>query len=96
MWRFTVSVMVTTLAVTANGAMGQTSTGRATELPSCTGSNKTAVWTNCAGEEMITEGGRYVGAFRDGKRYGPGAEYKADGTKVRSGVWEDDVFVGGP
>jgi len=186
MWRFTVRVMVTTLAVTTNGAMGQTSTGPAIELPSCTGLNKTATWTNCAGEKVITDGGRYVGAFRDGKfhgqgtltssdgrkyvggfwrgelhghgtidfpdgtkyvgefwngkyskgtlthpdgskfvgefwdnkynrgsytfpdgskyvgdfrngkRYGPGAEYKADGAKVRSGIWEEDVFVGGP
>jgi len=37
-----------------------------------------------------------VGDFRNGKRYGPGAEYKADGAKVHSGIWEEDVFVGGP
>jgi len=182
MWRLMLIVMFTTLTVPTNSAMGQTSTG----MPSCAGSNNSATWTNCVGEEITTDGGTYVGEFEDGKfhgqgtlkrsdgkkyvggffrgemhghgtldfpdgskyvgdfwmgkyskgtltfpngskfvgefvvnkysrgtytfpdgskyvgdfrndkRYGPGAEYSADGTKVRSGFWENDVFLGGP
>jgi len=105
MWRLMLSVMATTLAVTTNGAMGQTSTGTAfvvlpellvtdtpplkdqSQLPSCTGSNKAATWTNCVGEEMTADGGRYVGAFRDGKFHGQGTLKTSDGKEYVGGFW---------
>lgn len=38
-------------------------------------------------------GGRFVGEFNDGKRHGNGIEYRADGSIMQSGIWENDVYT---
>lgn len=60
------------------------------QLPSCPGSTRTAAWTNCVGEEMIADGGRYVGAFRDGKFHGQGTLETSDGKKYVGEFWRGD------
>jgi hypothetical protein len=34
-------------------------------------------------------GTEFVGEFRDGKRSGTGTEYRADGSVLKSGIWQD-------
>lgn len=55
-------------------------------------------WDNkfSRGTYTFPDGSKYVGDFRNDKRYGPGTEFSADGSKVRSGIWEDDVFIKAP
>jgi len=38
-------------------------------------------------------GVKFVGEYRFDKRNGPGIEYRADGTVLRSGIWENDVLI---
>jgi len=40
------------------------------------------------------DGATYVGEFKEGKRHGPGEEYAANGSLLRKGNWEDNVYVG--
>ena len=56
-----------------------------TSLPECKGSNYEK-WTNCKGTETWENGRKYVGEFKDGKRYGQGTITHPDGSKY-SGHW---------
>ena len=47
------------------------------------------------GTSTLPDGRKYVGEFRDGKTNGQGTEYRADGSILQSGIWEDGVFVSG-
>jgi hypothetical protein len=47
------------------------------------------------GTSTMPDGRKYVGEFRDGKTNGEGTEYRADGSILRSGIWEDGVFIRG-
>lgn len=47
------------------------------------------------GTYTFPSGQKYVGEFSNGKGNGQGAEYRADGTILRSGVWTNGVFVSG-
>ena len=47
------------------------------------------------GTDTLPDGRKYVGEFKDGWRHGQGTEYRADGTILQTGIWENDVFVGG-
>lgn len=49
---------------------------------------------NGQGTVTYPDGARFVGQFMDDEAIGPGIEYRADGTVARSGVWENDFFVG--
>ena len=46
------------------------------------------------GTVTFADGGRYVGEVRNGKRHGQGTEFAANGTVLRSGMWENNLFVG--
>jgi hypothetical protein len=37
--------------------------------------------------------GKYVGQFLKGKRHGQGTEYRADGTLLRKGTWQNGDFA---
>jgi len=37
----------------------------------------------------LPNGTEYVGEFRNGGRNGPGTEYRADGTVLKSGIWQE-------
>lgn len=41
------------------------------------------------------DGSKYVGEWRDNKPNGQGTHYSADGTILQSGIWENNVIVGG-
>ena len=60
-----------------------------TSLPECKGSNYEK-WTNCKGTETWENGRKYVGEFKDGKRYGQGIMTHPDGSKY-TGQWEDSI-----
>lgn len=47
------------------------------------------------GSYTFADGSRYSGEYRGDKRNGQGTQFRADGSVVRSGIWEDDVFVKG-
>ena len=48
-----------------------------TSLSECKGSNYKK-WTNCEGTETWENGRKYVGEFKDGKRYGQGIITQSD------------------
>lgn len=52
--------------------------------------------SKCHGQGTYTwsNGEKHVGEFKDGKRHGQGIEYRANGTILQSGIWENDVYVG--
>jgi len=50
---------------------------------------------NGQGTLTFSSGAKYVGAFRDGKQTGQGIEYRADGSIIRSGIWENGSFISG-
>ena len=50
---------------------------------------------NGQGTYIYPNGGRYVGEFNDSRRNGQGIEYRIDGSILRSGTWENDLFVRG-
>ena len=60
-----------------------------TSLPECKGSNYEK-WTNCKGTETWENGRKYVGEFKDGKRYGQGIMTHPDGSKY-TGQWKDGL-----
>jgi hypothetical protein len=41
------------------------------------------------GTLALPNGTEFVGEFRDGKRSGTGTEYRADGSVLKSGIWQD-------
>ena len=47
------------------------------------------------GTRTYPSGEKYVGEWRDGKLHGQGIEYGADGSILRSGIWENGVFIRG-
>ena len=82
-----VAILMTLLAVASSSA--------AAGLPLCPESYNAATWTNCIGEVTSRDGNTYVGEWKDGKRNGQGTEYRADGTILRSGIWENGAFGSG-
>ena len=48
---------------------------------------------NGQGVNTLPGGEKYVGEFKDDKLNGQGTEYRADGSVLRSGVWENGVFI---
>jgi len=50
---------------------------------------------NGQGTMTNPDGEKYVGVFRNGVRNGLGIEYRADGSILQSGIWENNVFVSG-
>ncbi|NDD13776.1 MAG: hypothetical protein EB072_14290 [Betaproteobacteria bacterium] len=59
-------------------------------LPPCP---ETGVKHNCFGTFTQSNGGKYVGEYRDDKRSGQGIEYAANGSVIRSGTWEQGKLV---
>ncbi len=47
------------------------------------------------GTQMYPSGAKYVGEWRDGQANGQGIEYGVDGSVLRSGIWENGVFIRG-
>ncbi len=47
------------------------------------------------GTQTYPSGAKYVGEWRDGQANGQGIEYGADGSVLRSGIWENGVFIRG-
>jgi serine/threonine protein kinase len=45
------------------------------------------------GTFTFANGNKYVGAWKDGKYNGQGIEYRADGSFLRAGIWENGVLV---
>ena len=48
---------------------------------------------NGQGAFTFANGSKYVGEWRDGKYNGQGIEYRADGSFLRAGIWENGVLV---
>ena len=48
---------------------------------------------NGEGTLTLPDGRKYVGEFTDDTYYGQGIEYRADGSILRSGVWERNTFL---
>ncbi len=68
--------------------------GEAWSLPKCPGSYNQFTWTNCFGIYTRSDGDKYVGEFRDGKKHGRGTFTLADGSGY-SGKWKDSKFKNG-
>ena len=47
------------------------------------------------GTQTYPNGAKYIGEWRDGQPNGQGMEYGADGSVLRSGIWENGVFISG-
>ena len=67
------TILVLTVFVTAS-AIAQS------QLPSCAGKDARR-WTNCQGVHNFTNGDRYEGEWRDGKRSGQGVNLMANGNR---------------
>ncbi|MEK7877990.1 MAG: hypothetical protein AAB325_17585 [Pseudomonadota bacterium] len=50
---------------------------------------------NGQGTVTFPSGEKFAGDYRDGKANGQGTQFSADGSVLRSGIWENGVFVGG-
>ena len=50
---------------------------------------------NGQGRLTWPDGKKYVGEFKHDKLDGQGIEYRADGSVLRSGIWEDGILVRG-
>ena len=48
-------------------------------LPACQG-REAAKWSDCFGTVTLTDGGKYIGEFKDGKYNGQGTFYSSDGS----------------
>ncbi len=48
---------------------------------------------NGRGDMQFPSGEKYVGEYRGGERKGQGVEYRADGSVLQSGIWENGIFV---
>lgn len=68
--------------------------GAQDRLPACPGQSPSAAWTKCTGTHVFPSGGIYTGEFENGMRHGQGTEFAANGTVLRSGMWENNLFVG--
>jgi len=55
-------------------------------LPACQGSS-TNYWDNCFGSSTFSDGSKYIGEWRDGKRSG-------QGTYLLSSLWPNSSYVG--
>jgi hypothetical protein len=42
---------------------------------------------------LMPDGAKYVGEWKDDMRNGQGTEYHANGSILRSGIWEDGIFI---
>jgi hypothetical protein len=58
-------------------------------LPKCP-YDKYVVWTNCLGTWTLDDGAKYVGEFKDNKKYGQGTYTYANGAKY-VGEWNDSA-----
>jgi hypothetical protein len=47
------------------------------------------------GTQTYPSGAKYVGEWRAGQANGQGIEYGDDGSVLRSGIWENGVFIRG-
>jgi hypothetical protein len=47
------------------------------------------------GIQTYPSGAKYVGEWKNGEASGQGIEYGADGRVLRSGIWENGVFITG-
>jgi len=47
------------------------------------------------GTQTYPSGAKYVGEWEDGQADGQGIDYGADGSVLRSGIWENGVFIRG-
>ena len=45
------------------------------------------------GTFTYADGRKYVGEFKDDKPVGEGTEYRADGSLLQAGAWQNGVFV---
>ena len=50
-------------------------------LPACQG-RESAKWSDCFGTVTLTDGGKYIGEFKDGKYNGQGTFYSSDGSSA--------------
>jgi hypothetical protein len=50
---------------------------------------------NGYGAQTYPSGAKYLGEWRDGEPNGQGIQYGADGDVLRSGVWENGIFIKG-
>ena len=65
------------------------------KLLACQGSD-TAMWTNCVGTWIGSNGDKYVGEFKDNKYDGRGIYYSANGSIKESGIYKDNLLVTSP
>ena len=61
-------------------------------LPPCEGSDS-ALWNDCFGTSFGWDGGKYEGAFKNGRRHGRGTDTFANGTKY-VGEFETGYYHG--
>ena len=47
------------------------------------------------GTFTFPNGAKYVGEYLNDKQHGQGTEYRADGSVLRAGTWNNDVFEAG-
>jgi|RhiMethySRZTD1v2_1073278.scaffolds.fasta_scaffold100615_2 hypothetical protein len=50
---------------------------------------------NGHGIQTYASGAKYVGEWKNGEANGQGTEYGADGRVLRSGLWENGIFIKG-
>ena len=74
------------LVLLAGTAYGQNN------LPACQGSD-VRKWSNCFGSWTASNGDKYVGEYKDGKRHGQGTYTFANGDKY-VGEYKDDKYSG--
>lgn len=81
----------TVIATTSNSAIAKAisrdrlenepSSANLSQLPPCPGNYDSSTWTSCSGEFSFSDGWKYVGEFKDGKRNGQGTELSPTGIK---------------
>ena len=54
----------------------------------------TSKWNNCIGTYTWSDGAKYVGEYKNGKKHGQGTFYFSDG-RVWDGQWKNDDWVSG-
>ena len=63
---------------------------KAQKLPPCPPNKSVDVWTNCIGTYIDSIGGKYVGAWKNGKFHGQGVTTFSEKSK-----WSGDKYIGG-